>query len=442
MFYYLLGVFALYLITLAYFFLPSPYLSGSKFAKKNQSVAILVLGDIGRSPRMQYHALSLSKAGFKVELIGYRGTQPHKSLLEDQNIKYQFVPEVPDLLINQPRWLFPLFGPLKALHQVIFLFIILGYAIDPPAYLLVQNPPSIPSLFLAQVMCYLRNSRLVIDWHNLGYSILALKLGSRHPMVLISKLYEQIIGKSAYAHLTVTDSMQSFIREHFNATGTIQTLHDRPPSQFQSLSSAERVSFLKNLQETQDFRPETDKLLVSSTSWTADEDFQILLDALVAYDSEAISKPKLLVIITGKGPMKEYYQDMMGKISMKSVAIRCAWLSAEDYPKLLAASDIGISLHTSSSGMDLPMKVVDMFGCSTPVLAVTFPCIHELISEGTNGRTFADAEDLAQCLVGLFAQDEGKEHLRTLKDGAMKEGERRWDDEWNKIAKPLFSKRE
>lgn len=39
--------------------------------KKN--ICVLVLGDIGRSPRMQYHSLSLAKAGFKVDLVGYAG---------------------------------------------------------------------------------------------------------------------------------------------------------------------------------------------------------------------------------------------------------------------------------------------------------------------------------------------------------------------------------
>ena len=36
-------------------------------------VQILVLGDIGRSPRMQYHALSIAKHGGEVVIIGYNG---------------------------------------------------------------------------------------------------------------------------------------------------------------------------------------------------------------------------------------------------------------------------------------------------------------------------------------------------------------------------------
>ncbi|OJD17105.1 hypothetical protein ACJ73_08825, partial [Blastomyces percursus] len=35
------------------------------------SVHIVVLGDIGRSPRMQYHALSFAKHGGIVSVIGY-----------------------------------------------------------------------------------------------------------------------------------------------------------------------------------------------------------------------------------------------------------------------------------------------------------------------------------------------------------------------------------
>lgn len=40
---------------------------------KSKCVAVLVLGDIGRSPRMQNHAVALANAGWKVELIGFKG---------------------------------------------------------------------------------------------------------------------------------------------------------------------------------------------------------------------------------------------------------------------------------------------------------------------------------------------------------------------------------
>lgn len=38
-----------------------------------RSVAVLVLGDIGRSPRMMYHTESLAKNGFMTYLVGYGG---------------------------------------------------------------------------------------------------------------------------------------------------------------------------------------------------------------------------------------------------------------------------------------------------------------------------------------------------------------------------------
>lgn len=41
--------------------------------KEKIAVQILVLGDIGRSPRMQYHALSIARHGGQVDIIGYQG---------------------------------------------------------------------------------------------------------------------------------------------------------------------------------------------------------------------------------------------------------------------------------------------------------------------------------------------------------------------------------
>lgn len=144
-------------------------------------------------------------------------------------------------------------------------------------------------------------------------------------------------------------------------------------------------------------------LLVSSTSWTPDEDFSILIEALGLYEKRAINLaslqasdgrlPKLLVILTGKGPLKEKYMGEVGKLQKIWKWVQCIslWLEAEDYPILLGrlilfyiclfnhltcsiigSADLGVCLHSSSSGLDLPMKVVDMFGCGLPVCAIDF----------------------------------------------------------------------
>lgn len=82
--------------------------------------------------------------------------------------------------------------------------------------------------------------------------------------------------------------------------------------------------------------------------------------------------PKLICFITGKGPLKNYYCNKIAEQNWKHVHVITPWLEDKDYPLLLAAGDLGVCLHTSSSGLDLPMKVVDMFGCGLPVCAYDF----------------------------------------------------------------------
>jgi beta-1,4-mannosyltransferase len=226
----------------------------------------------------------------------------------------------------------------------------------------VQNPPSIPTLAIAGLVCFLRNIELVIDWHNFGYSILALKLGASHPLVKISALYEKMFAKAAAHHITVTNAMARVLRGDYGVTA--QALHDRPASLFRPISPEERSKFLSRLPETAQYAQDLGsspkspwKLIVSSTSWTADEDFSLLLEALSRYSAEATSRvylPKVVAIITGKGPQKEYYLDKIRKLNQEkkllNVVILTAWLTPEDYALLLASADLGVSLHTSSSG--------------------------------------------------------------------------------------------
>lgn len=95
-------------------------------------------------------------------------------------------------------------------------------------------------------------------------------------------------------------------------------------------------------------RADRPALLVSSTSWTPDEDFAVLLKALTIYDTNAKvaggKLPKVLTIVTGKGPDQEKYMTQVQKLqggdeSQKStwthVRLISLWLEASDYPLLL-----------------------------------------------------------------------------------------------------------
>jgi beta-1,4-mannosyltransferase len=276
-----------------------------------------------------------------------------------------------------------------------------------------------------------------------------LKLGQNHPLVKLSTWYEKMFCKSASAHFCVTDAMQSVLKQDFDLQAPVLPLHDRPASHFSPiLDSSTRTEFLETLDETQDVRSSLKKgtlrVLVSSTSWTADEDFSVLIDALVQYSELATTThnhlPEVLAIITGKGPQKEMYLEQIVALEksgkLQKVIIRTAWMTVQNYARLLASSSLGVSLHTSSSGVDLPMKVVDMFGAGLPVVGWDrFKAWPELVTEGVNGLGFGSSEELAEHLLELFG-DNGR--LETLRLGAQKESSRRWDDEWNPIAGSLF----
>lgn len=242
--------------------------------------------------------------------------------------------------------------------------------------------------------------------------------------------------------------MGSMLKKDFLLQAPILPLHDRPASHFHPITDrSARVEFLETLPETKDVRSSLAsgglRVLVSSTSWTPDEDFSILIDALLQYSERAQAQsdlPDILAIITGKGPQKEMYLQKIAALEaagrLQKVMVRTAWLTVSDYAQLLASASLGVSLHTSSSGVDLPMKVVDMFGAGLPVVGWNrFKAWPELVNEGVNGQGFGSSTELADQLVKLFSDDQ---ELEILRAGAQKESARRWDDEWNPIAGKLF----
>ena len=45
--------------------------------------------------------------------------------------------------------------------------------------------------------------------------------------------------------------------------------------------------------------------------------------------------PPLMCVITGKGPLKEHYLDIIKSKQWKHIIVCTPWLQAEDYPKLI-----------------------------------------------------------------------------------------------------------
>ncbi|PIA29391.1 hypothetical protein AQUCO_06000040v1 [Aquilegia coerulea] len=467
-----------------------------KMMSKRNRAAVVVLGDLGRSPRMQYHALSLARqANLEVDVVAYGGSDPHAAVLENRSIHIHEMKQWPRALQQLPKLLSPLVLLLKPLYQFFMLMWFLCFKIPAPDVFIVQNPPSVPTLVAVQWASWLRRSAFVVDWHNFGYTLLGLSLGRSSRFVAIYHWFEKHYGGMADGALCVTKAMQHELAQNWGINATV--LYDQPPEFFHPASLEEKHKLFCRLKnnigspcgvrdcvsmetlrtsnsDSNDSlfttQAETDislklnrpAIIVSSTSWTADEDFGMLLEAAVMYDrrvaailneddsveEEVIWKsiyngrqylyPRLLFIITGKGPEKEKYEEKIKRLHLKRVAFRTMWLPAEDYPLLL---DLGVCLHTSSSGLDLPMKVVDMFGCGLPVCAVSYSCIEELVKEEKNGRLFSSPSELADELLELFKSFPSEcNSLKLLREGALETGlSSRWATEWEEHAMPLVS---
>ena len=438
-------------------------------------VVVIVLGDIGRSPRMNYHALSLLEHGHRVSLVGYEGEKimPQLKLHVGSLNEIRFTPYKPPAFLR--KTLLPVYYIFRAIGLMYGLSVALQSLEEPVDCILIQNPPNIPILILSYIFCYIQEKRInikpgvVIDWHNLGFTMFA------KPTSLVASLakeHERTMAPLADGNLCVTKGMQNFLIDKFDIEkDKINVLYDRPPDfflptkvevmhdlmkrlkpdierqcPFLTVKEQNRTLFtevsLKDGQRKIVQRKDRPALIVSSTSWTPDEDFSILLNSLQQMDEsiqkENLNFPRVIVIVTGKGPQKQMYEKKIANLHLSYVFVLTMWLESVDYPKLLGCADLGISLHLSTSGLDLPMKVLDMFGCEVPVCAAKFECIGELVRDGLNGRVFSNKEELTGQLLTLLGTKERdnngkmKGDLAAFRDNIR--GMTRWRENWESQA--------
>jgi len=426
---------------------------------------------------MQYHALSLLQNGYEVSLLGYKGETLISALQinnnnnnVDQSLLHviRFQPSTPWKFIRERLKLLYYFIRFVELVRVLCHALFIQLSSSDIDCVLVQNPPSVPLLLIAFLFCRIYGAGLVIDWHNLGYTMME-GMTDRHPIRRFMYWYEKYMSHLADGHLCVTKAMEEFLHQSFQLkesnTRIIRVLYDRPPIFFRRTTSSERVDLMNRLSiashnEKQQSLPlpstfpakdlalpkEERKtvLLMSCTSWTPDEDFKVLLDALEKLDQRVTANsttggfdfPKVAVVVTGKGPQKSMYQNKILRMrpSLTNITIDTMWLEASDYPMLLGCADLGICLHTSTSGRDLPIKIMDMFGCQVPVCAIQFQCIEEVMRHGWNGMIFTSSDDLTQQLLDLLGGERGP--LESMRNNIATMA--RWDEEWNKVANEVI----
>ncbi|KAJ3378707.1 mannosyltransferase [Entophlyctis sp. JEL0112] len=427
------------------------------------SVLVLVLGDVGRSPRMSLHCRSLLTASrtVRVRLVGYHENPLAPDIAEHPRFSLHPLRSPAHRVSASTN---PLLFVVRALNrvfgQIVELVWMLFVHLPHFDVVLVQNPPAIPTLLVVQMLRIVRGCRLIIDWHNFGYSIMALDKGETSLSVKIAKEFEKTFGRYADGHMCVTSAMKTFLEQKWQIRGKCVVLYDRAPAHFRKLPSREALEFLSlfHIDETTNVfvkRSDTNEakrlfdlvqsdgnrpaLVVSSTSWTPDEDLGILLDALAAYDSRATpSHKQLVIVVTGKGPLQASWKARVRERAWQKVQIATGWLDVADYAYLLGSADLGVCLHTSSSGVDLPMKVVDMFGCGLPVCAFKYNCIGELVIHGENGYLFSTADELCNQFLDLFDTRTGSSQIDHLQHGTEEFQREHWDANWTREVEGVF----
>jgi beta-1,4-mannosyltransferase len=284
--------------------------------------------------------------------------------------------------------------------------------------------------------------------------MLALRLGGGHPLVRFLGAWERRLGRRADAHFCVSAAMRAELAARCRIAATV--LRDLPAARFAPTPEPRRAELRRRVAGVAGAADATGwvggeaapgqaaTIAVTATSWSADEDLALLLAAAARCEEALVRRgaAPLVLLVTGRGgAVQAEFERRAAALGLTRVRIVTAWLAADEYPAMLGAADLGVSLHRSASGCDLPMKIADMFGAGLPVCAFDYgPCLAELVRDGENGRLFRTADELAACLLALAGGGADAAAARAaLRPGVAAAARRRWHEEWAAVAAPLFA---
>jgi beta-1,4-mannosyltransferase len=313
---------------------------------------------------------------------------------------------------------------------------------------LLQNPPAFPTLLITFLTLRRRGVRFVIDWHNLGYTLLRLHLGRWHPAVRLARWYERRDARRVEGNLCVSRGLAAFLESRFGVQQA-RVLYDRPAAVFAPMDRGERERFREVFFARLNVHAGNVGFIVCPTSWTEDEDFDVIVEAVPRLEErirgwEAAASgrrfPDLVVLVTGDGARRAEFERRFAGLPARRVQLRTRYLEPDDYPRVVGSADLGLCLHRSSSGLDIPMKVADLFGAGVPVCALDYgACLAERVRHGDNGLLFSNGRQLADVLFDLFETfPADQKALDRLRAGARKSARPTWEEGWAREAKPLL----
>jgi len=397
---------------------------------------------------MQYHAHALVSNGVDVDLVGLEGTPLSKRITDDPRIT---VHRIKGTRLRIRRSLYGSSYAVAGLFDAARLGLRLWRTLRDlprPDLVLVQNPPAFPTFAVTWWSLRRRGVRFFVDWHNLGYTLLRLRLGHWHPAIRLARWLERRDARRVDANLCVSRGLAAFLESRFGVTNA-HVLYDRPASAFVPIERGDRERHRQALFGRLGVHGGTVGFVVCPTSWTEDEDFDVIIDAVVRLEHrirgwEAASRdrrfPDLVVLVTGDGERRAEFERRFAGLPARRIHLRARWLEPDDYPRVVGSADLGLCLHRSSSGLDIPMKIADLFGAGVPVLALDYgACLAERVRHGDNGLLFSTAEQLADIVFDLFENyPADQKRLERLRAGARKSSRPTWEEGWTREARPVL----
>ena len=397
---------------------------------------------------MRYHAQALAANGVDVDLVGLEGTPLPRAITDEPRIAvHRIKPPRLRIRAEQTGSSYAVAGLLDAARVSFSLWRTLK-RLRRPDLVLVQNPPAFPTLAVTWFSLRHRGVRFVIDWHNLGYTLLQLHLGQWHPAVRLARWFERRDARRADANLAVSRGLAAYLESRFQVKQA-QVLYDRPASAFVPIERADRERFRQALFSRLGTRASTVGFIVCPTSWTEDEDFDVVIESVTHLEERirgweagdsARRFPELVILVTGDGARRAEFERRFAGLPARRVQLRARFLEPDDYPRVVGSADLGLCLHRSSSGLDIPMKIADLFGAGVPVCALDYgACLAERVRHGDNGLLFSTGRQLADVLFDLFEQfPADQKALDRLRVGARKLARPTWEEGWALEAKPVL----